>query len=514
MVVRLMGMLNHADSISAPKISTIGVITCNRQPQLMRCLNTYESHTRKYERAYSFLVTDDTQDADQRAICRERLLSFARRTQSTVFYAGHEEKLDFMARLILAGIPSHIIHFGLFNEFHVAGSPGANRNALLLHTAGEAVLSCDDDSVCWIGDLRRDTQSVCFGQFNYSPLDIVFTGDRRSATKSVQRATCDLLAAHEQLLGHTLVDLQVSPPLETYVHSGKIGVRSISDLAEGRGRVVVTLNGVVGDSGIPFTREFMMAQGATRERFLECWRNHEDVLATRYVVRGVHRPTILANGPFMTPTATGFDNRKLLVPFIPAGLGEDTLFGRTLHTAIGDAYVGYLPLALLHAPPRSKPYLPLEPDATVMNVMLMILEGQPCLIGDSVEERIKRIGRHFFECGSTDLDDFTIWLQRRSRLRFLGFIDFAERLLDVNHRQPAQWAQALDTYLSALRATLTNPDAAAPTDFGIALPPVERFALTQRLVRRFGELLQWWPDIVAEGRRLKANGVTLGKIIS
>jgi len=509
-----MNSLTHADFRSALPITTIGVITCNRQPQLMRCLNTYERHTRQCARICDFLITDDTQDAGQRVACREQLLSFSRRTQSRVFYAGREEKLDFVARLIQAGIPSHVVNFGLFNEFHLEASPGANRNALLLHTTGEAVLSCDDDSVCWIGDLREGAQSVCIGQVNRSPLDIVFTGNRRFATKSVQRTACDLLAAHEQLLGCMLADLRILPSSETNLHPGKIGVRSISDLVEDRGRVVVTLNGVLGDSGIPFTREFMMAQGATRDRFLECWRNHEDVLATRYVVRGVHRPTVLAKGPFMTPTSTGFDNRELLVPFIPAGFGEDTLFGRTLLAAIGDAYIGYVPLALLHAPPRSKLYQPLEPDSTILNVMFMILEGLPCLIGDSVEDRIRRIGRHFIECGSTDLGDFTIWLQRRSRLRFLGFIDLAERLLEAHHRQPAYWAQALDIYLNGLRASLTNPDAAAPTDFGIALPSAERYALVQRLARSFGELLQWWPDIVTEARRLKTNGLTLGKLLS
>jgi len=46
------------------------------------------------------------------------------------------------------------------------------------------------------------------------------------------------------------------------------------------------------------------------------------------------------------------------------------------------------------------------------------------------------------------------------------------------------------------------------------LPSAERYALVQRLARSFGELLQWWPDIVTEARRLKTNGLTLGKLLS
>ena len=504
------------DSTPAVQISTVGVVTCDRHPQLMRCLNTYADNMRLYGRTPNILVADDSGDANARTACREWLSSFSQRTQLSVFYVGLEEKLEFQQRLIEGGVPERLVRFALTNVFNVARSPGANRNALMLHTVGEAFLSCDDDSVCWIGDLRDGYNSVEVSPIRGSLQDIQFVGSRARAVKEVTRCVCDLLSAHEQLLGRTLPDLARAATSGPNDMPEKIGIRSLCDLAEERGKVVVTLTGVVGESGIPEYYHFFMSrnyQGTTRQRFLECWQAHGDVEATHSIVSGVHRPTVI-QGRVATTTATGFDNRELLVPFISSGCGEDTVFGNTLVQTMSDAYIGHVPFALLHAPPYKKPYRPLKPDFTIMDMIRVVLERSTLLLGDSVKTRIKRLGQYLIECGEADVDDFADLLRRRAILQLFYLIDRSEQFLDEFKGVPAELVDSIEKYIVALQSAIKNPGAGAPTDFGASLSVPERYRLAQQFIKGFGELLCWWPEMVTETQRLKSKGVTLGKRLS
>jgi hypothetical protein len=161
-------------------------------------------------------------------------------------------------------------------------------------------------------------------------------------------------------------------PSATPVHGGPLlWPRVFSDLAEGRGRVAVTVSGVRGDSGIPHAIPFMTATGEGRTRFLTAWAAGNEYHASRNVSIGPVSPIISWQGPLPTTSATGFDHRELLPPFSPAGPGEDSLFGLMLGKCTPDTYIGYVPATLLHAPAVPRKYGPLPDRSGLMRFWVL-----------------------------------------------------------------------------------------------------------------------------------------------
>ena len=61
-----------------------------------------------------------------------------------ISYAGVEEKSAFASRLAEAGgIPEEVVRSGCLPSPGSVATIGANRNALLLHTAGERIFSAE-----------------------------------------------------------------------------------------------------------------------------------------------------------------------------------------------------------------------------------------------------------------------------------------------------------------------------------------------------------------------------------
>ena len=77
--------------------------------------------------------------------------------------------------------------------------------------------------------------------------------------------------------------------------------------------------------------------------------------------------------------------------------------------------------------------------------------------------------------------------------------------------QPGFWADDVRRVLDALHETLTGGDFVVPEDLAGAFGREQGRALLPRLVRRFGEALQAWPDVVEAARQLRARGERPGR---
>jgi hypothetical protein len=84
-----------------------------------------------------------------------------------------------------------------------------------------------------------------------------------------------------------------------------------------------------------------------------------------------------------------------------------------------------------------------------------------------------------------------------------------EGLLRKYGGQPAFWADDVRQLLAVLREALPGKDFTSPPDLAEAFGADAACARLQRLVRRFGELLQVWPDMVEAARDLRARGLRL-----
>jgi hypothetical protein len=144
--------------IAPPHISTVGFVTTDRLETLKRGLCGYIENSKRYDRTNNFVVMDDSWSIDARNHCRQMLKHLKVRYAAEILYAGFEEKLLFLKRLIDTGdLPSEVTKFAVFDtEKTSLVSVGANRNSLLLHTVGEVIVSADDDTECAVAVHEMD----------------------------------------------------------------------------------------------------------------------------------------------------------------------------------------------------------------------------------------------------------------------------------------------------------------------------------------------------------------------
>jgi hypothetical protein len=291
------------------------------------------------------------------------------------------------------------------------------------------------------------------------------------------------------------------------VDVARVGPNVSADLLTGKGRVFVTLSGVFGDSGIPSPTWFMLARGQIRERFLETWKTYGSAEASRYIIRGVHRPVVTRTSDMMTTMATGYDNRDMLPPFLPFGSGEDSLYGVILEATQESAYFGHVPMALLHAQKAGRSYGPLLTGIRLSDVL-------ECMVGDapklhrSPAEALKQIGRHLIECGSIERYDFSCYLQKIGRRFSLVLLEHCERTRSASLGKPEFWAKELDVWIRKLEAAIVSPTVGVPEDVS-PLDESSPYARTQKCILEFGKVLLWWPDIIDGARRLREAGQML-----
>jgi len=498
-----------AQKLSWTPITSTGVVTRNRVDCLRRCLTSFIENSRKHDRSIDFVVMDDSNSPDVRAGNREVLLSLRKLYGANVSYGGLPEKRRFADALVKAGeLPAYVVQFALFGVENFGYTAGANRNALLLHTAGELVFSADDDTVCKLVQPPVKETGVGFDSRD-SLSDYWFFEDRKMTLQNNQPVENDVLAEHEQLLGRSISESLAERP-----HLDHCGPQLLRAIKFGRGSVLATFNGVFGDSGLVAPFSYFLLEGKSRERLVKSEAIYRNALSSRETLRIVSRPTISNNSWCMT-TAVGLDNRVLLPPFLPIQRNQDGIFGSTLRKCFAEGYCGHLPQAVFHSPPQARSYPPLNPEDAPLRLSSFELiaacigsfEPGP---GDS-RELLCALGRHLMQIGSMsdkDNEEFLRIQIFRSRSSLLLRL---ESLLQTYRETPVFWANDVKRHIRVLRAALLQKDYIVPQDLLSSRTRDEAMQLNKHLISQFGKLLYWWPQMTESARLLRARGERLAQ---
>lgn len=188
-----------------PNVSTIGIITRSRLRALTRCIRSYAENLKRHGRTGVFAVFDDSPDSAERRSCRQIAAKLQSELGLDILYAGFEEKRRFTDLLTKRqAAPREVIEFAVLDSHNCGYSTGANRNALLLHTAGEMTLQSDDDVVCSVGSHPERAGNITFSS-DADPTELWFYGTREAARGDVTPSDQDLLSIHEILLGKPIV---------------------------------------------------------------------------------------------------------------------------------------------------------------------------------------------------------------------------------------------------------------------------------------------------------------------
>jgi hypothetical protein len=82
--------------------------------------------------------------------------------------------------------------------------------------------------------------------------------------------------------------------------------------------------------------------------------------------------------------------------------------------------------------------------------------------------------------------------------------------LEASSAASASWKQDVQLYLETLRSSFTADDYLVPPDLKTRFAE-EALPVMQRLIARFGDLLQCWPAMLDAARSLAADGEELAR---
>lgn len=501
-----LGLCQREAGQRAAPITAVTVPTCNRTASLERCLRSYLENNQRHQRPISYVVADDSDDIHCRLANRQMLQALKATHAANLAYAGLEERTSYAEALIKeSGLPLEDVEFAILPDENFRITTGSTRNALLLHTAGEAVLQVDDDTICSLAPSRETQAGLAFSS-EYDPTEFWFLAENEQPQRLPDAEQPGLLAVHEQLLGQGLGDLVDRHEVDL----NRSAATFFGRLEPAGGRVLVTATGSMGDSGMGSPIYFLSLDGASRSRLLQTESVYWHALARQQVVRSVRRPTV-CDGPYCMAMNLGIDNRDLLPPFMPVQRNQDGVFAAILRACVPGGYFGFVPWTILHQAPVMRRLSPEECQQSATRitsgqvVQALISTFAPGPNRADVRKSMNALGQALIDWGLAPPADFAnllrllMWNQASRKVMQL------ENLLRTSGGQPAFWADDVRQFLALWKSVLPNLHYAVPHDL-VEMAGDDACAGFQRLVHRFGRLLRVWPDIVDAAKQLRARG--------
>jgi hypothetical protein len=502
----------HAAFATLPPIASIGITTRNRGGVLRRGLISHFENRRRYERSTDYVVIDDAADSESENRTRAELLHLRREFDLPIRYAGRAARRRFAAALSReSGAPPDLTEFALLGLPPCPLTTGAARNSLLLATAGDRFVMVDDDSVCRLTPCPASEPGMALNS-RRDPTEFWFFPDPQSTLRETAFQETDFLGLHESLLGR-----DVGACLPQPEDFASLSLHAAAPAFDGRlrcwgGRVRASMAGVLGDSGIGSTG-YLFVDAASQKRLTRSESGYLAAVGSRQVLRSVRRTTI-SEGTSCIAVNLGLDNRSLLPPFIPVQRNSDGLFARTLRLCFRDGYLGYLPWVVLHDPehPRRQDLEDYWRHVRQLRtadwvIHLLQASGAP-YDGSSDAGSLRRLGEQFEDWGSLDGIDFEELL-RQQVWRSVGSVFSAQSKPEAPPAGEQFYARHRRKYADILRERVTERDYLLPSDLQPVAADEEVYALGREIIRRFGELLQAWPELYSAAARLRERGVEL-----
>ena len=505
-VTDLLRRVGEARADPPPPVASLGIPTARRPASLREALDSYVDDALRHGRALDYVVADGAADEAEAAPVRAVVAGIRARRGVPVAYAGRGEKLRFAGSLARrAGVDPALVAFALLGDEQLSSAVGGNRNALLLHGAGDLLLQVDDDTRCRIRPPPDPLPGITLSSID-DPSELwplAPPGDPPDRP---------FAALHEELLGRAAGDCAAARP-EGLDLGGATGMLFRRIEARG-GRVLVTQCGSRGDAGTGSMVHLVTLEGRSRDRLLAAEGPYREAHRTRRLIRASPRPAV-GDGAACMSMALGLDARAVLPPFPPSQRSSDAVFGAVLRRCHHDALSGFVPWAVEHVPPGSRETSP-EAFRESLGVIgandvlrLLVAAARVEPDRDDPGRSLRALGEVLVRWGSLPLADFEdlarVQVLRARSLDLLLLDDALRR----HRRAPAFWARDAELVRDALRRVVERPGVAWPADLTAALGEEAGRARLQALVRRYGELLGAWPALWEAARALRAEGVRL-----
>jgi hypothetical protein len=507
----------HATPETLPPVASIGITTRKRTGVLGRGLRSHFDNRQRYQRSTNYVIIDDAGDIESEDRTRAMLLELRREFAVPIRYAGRAERRRFAAALAKeSGAPADLVEFALLGLPACQVTTGAVRNCLLLAACGDRLVIVDDDSVCKLAPCPAPEKGIALTS-RRDPTEFWFFADPQSTLRETAFSEADLLGLHETLLGRQIGDrLAQAAGFESVdLHSAEATLDC--RLRLWGGRVLATMGGILGDSGIGATA-YLFVDRESQKRLTRSEAHYLTAVRSRQVLRTVRRTTI-SEGTACLAGNLGLDSRSLLPPFIPVQRNSDGLFARVLRLCFRDGYLGYLPWVVLHDPERPRQnaledYWRHIRQVRLPDLVIHLLQASNAPydgLGDAAS--LRRLGAQFEDWGSLDAVEFEEVLQKQVWRTAAGVFSTSGNP-EVPAAEQEFYARYRKKYADILRERVTDRDYLLPSDLSQAGGEDQVRALVREIIRRFGQLLQGWPEMYSAARRLRARGVELAPLLT
>jgi hypothetical protein len=488
-------------------IGTVGIVTRDRPRALARCLGSFGSHVVRHGRRARFVVVDGAQAPSALSASREVLGAFTRELGLEAVQVSETGKRAYAERLAVhLGADPALLRFALLDELGAGTDTGANRNALLLGCAGEALLSADDDTVCELGAWPDAPGGLSLSS-RRDPTSVIPFADREAALAALRSVPGCLLDMHEGLMGRTVSACLREVPDER-VDLADLAPRTADVLTHTGAKVVASFTGLAGDCGARYP-SFYLWSGAARS-LLDDDDRYAALLHSRQVVRLVARPTI-GSGGFSMSTGFALDAGLCIPPFFPVMRGADLTFGQIVTRCDETALFAYLPVAIGHHPldvrrVRREDLWERAPEVNTYGLLSCCLSAVGASLATAArgEARLRLMGRLLTELAALPAPELEVLLAERRARVMAHQLSTLERLADGSAGR--LWVKDFARYRQGCQEVIER-GSLAPAD----LPgsEAEAMALFRRCLDHYGRLLQIWPEVHAAAATLRRRGAGL-----
>lgn len=491
-------------------VEHLAIVTRDRAEALQRCVEHLERSASRHGRRLSCVISDDS---NAPAAAANRAMLAARSGPLSFSHADARSKRKFASALVASsGAPPSVIEFALFDPLSLGLTYGANRNAVLLHLAGERFLGVDDDIELELRGAGPATPTIWVGREQATTVHLTATVD--AALAQAPPSGGDPLAVIEQTLGRTIAQIAADDPGS--LRFDGLTTDTLNRLRLGHGRVAVSMFGLAGDPASP-VMDVLVPERDAAPHVWELFTAAGGVPPERAALSRIEERRVAAGGGLVT-AAAAFDHRTLLPPMMPVLRAEDFLFAAVLHRCDPGALIAHTPWMVTHRPEPPRAFDDVEglrhdgvPQGTrgVIESALTHFSAPP---GD-MASRMRAMGAWLESLGRAPYGELAAlmrphllaWLERR-----IGRI---ERVRAGAGDAPPSWHRFVEAYLAALRLTTQREDLVLPTDLVAGRDQEGARALLGEIIIHLGQLLQWWPALVASAIELRGRGTVLAAAV-
>lgn len=487
---------SEEDEYSAP---VVAIITWERPQALERLLESIAANcdTEKLHRLY---IIDDSRKAENISQNQAVAKRFITKIDTPIQYFGQAEQ-QYLLNGLVQKLPAHenSIHFlADQSRWRDHWTSGMARNLALLLSCGHRLVMLDDDVICDVYDPPQQKPDIAFSD---SPREAEFFESEQEWDYLKQPLNPDPIKRHMQCLGLSLAE---ALDVLGQNHLNPAGFTSatalqISEL-QPDSSVLITECGSLGCPGTSSNTWLPDMAPASLKRMLKSADKTSQALSTRKVWSGRNQPHFTSRSNMSQ--ITGFDNRRMLPPYLPILRGEDQLFGIMLDFIFPNSVALDYPWAVPHLPMPDRQWrdrhLNFTPaDSFPMFFVKKIVEDRSSCQSDSASDRLSSLSCWINNLATASAGTLSS-MYRDSRLRSDSErLHHLTMLLETNKSAPVNWQNYLRNGISQLN---TDLDRASRSDFVVKGVPTtmetdELIAFWKSVWADFASALAAWPKI-------------------